>query len=464
MQTEPTVTPPSRRYLAASFWLLVTAATLGSAAFLGRLAPHYVADSASYVDYPWSSLQAAFQSTRTPGYPLLLRATLAVTGSFAVIPTLQWCLLIATAIALAHELAAWGMPTAARRAAAVVTVWSCTAWQHAFEVATDAPAAACGILCAVALMHWSRQSQRVSSWIAVVLVTTCAISLRPAYLSVLPWLGFAGLILLRQQSIPLKPALMRSTLLCLVALVPLLLWCTARWATVGEFGLVPFGGQNLAGVVVQLVNDDELVALPNVPPAFTESIVEHRQKLSRSDLWYRGDDRAYITWEERWHDVTWRVVVPASIEVAGTNNLATHRLVQRLNGAILKAYPQRYAIYLAKALRRSVWVGAADIAMHPPFLFVLGVLVLTVLYVAFRGRVIASIAFPPGFTALLVVGLSYAVMQTTFICLSTPPIGRFTDAAWIFVPAIFAAVIAHVASGFLAPTSATPIDRRHASQ
>ena len=46
-----------------------------------------------------------------------------------------------------------------------------------------------------------------------------------------------------------------------LALAPMLGWMSVRYVTVGDFAIAPFGHQNLAGVLVQLVSDDELAVV-----------------------------------------------------------------------------------------------------------------------------------------------------------------------------------------------------------
>ena len=117
----------------------------------------------------------------------------------------------------------------------------------------------------------------------------------------------------------------------LPATVGILLWCTFRSAVVGDFGVLPFGHQNMAAVTTQLLDADELSSLPGDSGTLGEEIARRRIALATqspqaldahtadaldlrptADAAARAD--AYMTIENRWDAMTYLVVIPAARE------------------------------------------------------------------------------------------------------------------------------------------------------
>ena len=161
----------------------------------------------------------------------------------------------------------------------------------------------------------------------------------------------------------------------------------------------------------------------------------------------------YMTWENRWHDATYHVVFPVFERRFPNDNVASHRAVQVFNRNIVLAYPDRYLVWLAKAARRAAWVIAADIVMHPIALLLIVLAIAAVLLRTATGRGLPDLVLPPGFHALLVVSLTYVVSKTAFVIITSPPIGRFSDAAAILLPACIVAVLVPWFYRWTQPTS-----------
>ena len=97
----------------------------------------------------------------------------------------------------------------------------------------------------------------IAAFVPVVL-SVMTIFLRPAYLFLIPWLWTAGALLQRSNGLTWRRAIKTSLILPLLTMIPLLGWMTLRYFVVNDFGVLSFGHQNLGGILVQLVSDDEL--------------------------------------------------------------------------------------------------------------------------------------------------------------------------------------------------------------
>ena len=252
--------------------------SLGLAGLTGRLSPHTVADTDSYLQYPLDSFESALLSIRTPVYPLFLKLTESVMG-LAAVPALAWILACVAAWWLAVELKRWSAPTRSVWAAAFAIVFGCTFLDHQSTLATDAIAASMGVVTVGCLLRWIRCGRRLAGGMAVAIAVIIAIMIRPAYLSLIPWVWMVGTLLRSpdpqqapdpqrapdSQWAPDSPSIRslmsrlgRSSLIALAVVLFLLGWMTTRLVVVNDFGLLPFGHQNLAGLTLQFVDDAEL--------------------------------------------------------------------------------------------------------------------------------------------------------------------------------------------------------------
>lgn len=429
-------------------WLWLTGVLFVYAFATNRLTYQLVPDSPSYLEYPFGSLDAALRNIRTPGYPIFLRMVQATFG-LAAVPLLQLLLHSTASWLLMRELQRWGTAPIACWAAGLAVAMGCTPLDNLAIVSTDAFAASVGVMVAVMLLRWVWLQRTLASAIPVVVLAVLSIAVRPAYLVIIPWVGFAGVLLAimpptRAASEPRKVSWRRvlfSNFALVVAIsLPVLGWIGLRGVIVDDYGLLPFGHQNLAGITAQLVSDEELIAMRGEPGRLANEFLQHRDELFANQPWLaQGDPRATMTIETRWNPYVWNAIVPAANVLYPNDAIASHRLVKQFNRAIMERYPLRYFRWLALGARRAVWGSAANILMNPMFL--LGVTIIAVIELV---RILAGNSRPPsisgaGVDALFVIALTYFVFGAGFIILTSPPLGRFVDANAIFIPAWFAA-------------------------
>jgi hypothetical protein len=352
----------------------------------------------------------------------------------------------ATAVwALVRQLRIWGLPPAQRLLTGLAVGLGCTPMDHIQTLSTDALAASLGVGVVAALLRWARSGGSLLQALPVAVLTTVTVFVRPAYLYLIPWLLVAGAMLLILLGHPGRRG-------CLISLVPtglaalaVLAWMTVRLLTVGEFAVVPFGHQNLAGVLVQLVSDAELSQLDGAAGPLARQLLRAKQDyLDSGGEFEAGPPAATMTIDARWDVVTYSVVQKAARSLAGEDNVARHRLIRDLNRALIRRYPGRYVKWIAKAIRRGAWAIAADIVMHPIFLAAIILAIGIVLCRAVWMPTPAPTAPPSlGLRALTVITWTYLVLGLAFIALTSPPIGRFADAAAIFLPGWLAATCWH---------------------
>lgn len=436
----PSALRPSGRLLVG---LAITALIVLAYGLTGRLALRSVPDSPSYLNYPFDSLSAALRSQRTPGYPLIIRLVDATLG-LRLMPLVQLLLHLAACAALVRELGRWGTPPSRSLAVGFAIALGCTAMANVPVLATDALAASLGVLAATALLRWARLEGQIGAACWVALAAVLAIAMRPAYLFLVPWTFLAGAVLMHLHQRPPaatwrdfeRRSLARAAVVMALIALPLVAWIGLRGRVVGDPAILPFGHQNLAGLTVQWVSDEELLATPAATRPLATEIIRQRQRfLDAGGRFAPGDPGATMTLESRWDDYTWYVVVPAADRLHPGDTIASHHAIRDLNRELLQRYPGRYVRWLLLAARRAAWGIAADLVMHPPFLILIGVVVVWELARILRGQAISPPRPDAGLDALYVIAISYAALKITLVISTSPPIGRFADAAAIFIPA-----------------------------
>ncbi|WP_149752677.1 hypothetical protein [Rubripirellula obstinata] len=431
--------------------LIVTSLTFAAAT--GRLTPHHVDDTPSYLEYPFDSLSSALSSVRTPGYPAILQVLQRTIG-LSVVPAFQWIVACVAAWWFAVELGQWKASRIAMWVSAFAIVFGCTSLDHQSTLATDALAASVGVVTVAMTLRWIRRDRRHIDAAMVILAAMLAILLRPAYLPIIIWIGCLGIVLLPPTGdvFPsLKSRVLSSLRVTGFCVVLIFSWMTMRWAVVDDFGLLPFGHQNLAGLTLQMVSDDELKDIASEDPnPMTMQLVNEAIKQRDSALvkFQRGPGLPTMTMESQWNDVIYQAVVPASFELHPSDPVARHRIIGDLNRLVIQKYPGRYVRWLVLALRRAVWGTAANILMNPLFLFfwvIAGCYWLARIMIRqpwrsdnqdnpHRQVAERAVGHSPAVTLIAVVALSYAVVMVSFVVLTSPPIGRFADASSILIP------------------------------
>lgn len=420
------------------------------AAVTGRLSVHTVNDTASYINYPFDSLSDALLSTRTPGYPAFLAIATATIG-LSVVPLLQVLLHATASWFLGEELLRRSMPIGAAMTAAFCLLVGCTATDHINTISTDAPAASLGVITSAFLMRTCRTgSLRDALFCAAFALLT--IFVRPAYLFLIPWIATAGWLLVRRQNLSKTDTsadhaqpwtgLKISFAISLVVLA----WMGTRKAVVSDFGIVPFGHQNLSAVLVQLVPTDTLRELPRPAAELGTMVADDLERQGFELPQKNGGGIPTLTLESQWGRINYGVIWPIardafadqdSLDVVPTPVLI-HNRIGALNFAILRAAPDRYVRWLLLATRRAVWGTLANIAMHPVFLAMILVGCLRLVWRASHNTALGPINVPGGWGSYALVAVSYAVFSIGFVILSSPPIGRFADAGAIFIPGLIA--------------------------
>jgi hypothetical protein len=432
------------------FWLAVQALLLlALLQATGRLEPRLEPDSAGYREMSVDSLRSVLSSIRTAGYPIYLRAVRAVTGSDLSAPWLHHATWVATVIAFCVALQVAGFSAGASGAAASVLLYARTLFDYVSAITPDVAALSCAVLTMALLLVAVRRSGSVPAWLGLAAAGFMTYQMRPAYLFLVPLIPVLGVLL---AAFVFRAPLRSRRLACLAAglvaaaAIPFLLFCSLRWAVVGHFGLVSFGGYNLIGISGQFLDEELVDELSPKSRPLAQAIVERR----RGAGWWSAP-RDYAAMEAMYNPLIWEAAVPAAEELYGEDAVAVNRAVSGLAWEIIRRRPARYARWLVRAGREGISRLLQVFITDPGVRLALFVLLLIQLVIVARrwrsGRLpISPAASDRGFVevnGLLWLALGFATAKLLLVILVEPPLQRYLAPATACAPPLMGVLAWH---------------------
>ena len=435
-----------------TFWFVVQSIVLTILlAGTSQLTPHSTPDTLSYQRFPFGSLHAAFEHSRTFGYPFFLRATGSLANHSDAVPGCQLAAHIAAVFVFYLGLSRLLDSRWFAFAAACPLLYSNILFGYVNNLIADSLGSSLSVA-TVGLLIWVVSGIR-SYWLWIALSAACfaTYQVRPAYLFLvllLPTLGMS-LYWMRTRLVSQTDTEIRwlGFKLTVCGLFPLLAYCGLRWWVMGHFALVSFGGNNFVGTVGVFLTPELVSELPRDLQPLAEVAIETRKKaVVRHPEYSTEPTLQYMEIEDRFDFNTWTVFVPSAQRVYGDDQPRVNAELRRLAMAIVECRPGYYSAWLAKAAWRGICVMLLDLAQNPIYLGgLVGLLV-------FHGYVVVrTMGVPPEtrlghridsgetylpFNAMLLVALLFASMKLLLIIVTTPPLGRFMDAAGVFFPAL----------------------------
>lgn len=443
--TLPSFTPAKAQRFAGSL-IAVSVGLVLLCIVTGRITPHQVPDTPSYLEYSFASAEDIATQIRTPGYPVILRLieSISPSSSFALqaVVILQIALHALAVVLWYREMRLWGIPQFPATLGCLALSVTNTFWDHIDTIATDAISMSLSLIVLVCVSRIWRSGNAARQWITAGLLSTLVIMIRPAYLFLIPWL-FLAMIVRPAGAVPVRlpRRLLDAGTIVTIPLIAMMIWCGFRGKVTGDYGVLPFGHQNMAAVTTQLLSNDELTALPGADGELGAAIGKSREQL----MGVTDATTATMTIEERWDDMTYSVVIKVAQDEIGQTIIEQHQGLARLDTAIVQAYPLRYVRWWLLSIRRGFWGSLANIAMHPVYFpCLMGLVGLAMWRCLIDTRVIDPKPVLTKWTAckpLWLITMSYAFSKIAFVGLTSPTIGRFSDAAMVLVPTSLAVII-----------------------
>jgi len=424
-----------------SWLIIIPLLVLVVLAGTGRLQPRVEPDTQSYREFDWSSLPAVLGQLRTFGYPLFVNAAERIDRTGAAIPVLQWAVQTLAAWIFYGGLRAAGLRPWCALAATLPLFCSRSVLKFVPCIIGDAPAISLVVASAGCLFAALADRPRPLAVSGLALFTFLTYQVRPAYLFVIAlWPGLAFLL----AAVVFRRPVLRGTgarrggLILAVCVIPFLAFCTLRWAVVGHWGLVSFGGYNIIGVTAQIIDQELANQLPDELRPLASEILRRRAMLKG----YRPD-ADFLTMEACFSDIVWQVAMPATDHVYGNHGVTGNDAVTRLSYEVLRRKPGAYAQWLIGNAKHSVRQVNFLLLLDPGSALVFAVLLLTHLAALVAGPAAqrapphagpeTEVRFREGHL-LLWTALAFAAAKTALVILVEPAIDRYMTGAITFLP------------------------------
>lgn len=388
-------------------------------------------DTAGYQNMDWSSWTAAMSGMRTPGYPAFLKAVGLVSTDPRSVPIAHFFAHAISVVVLYYGLQQltgdWIRPFVASSAVIYSRIMFC----YFSTIATDSLAAAVGIFVCGLVMLRLRSPGLLTS-LCLALSVAAGWLIRPSYLYLIPFVPVSTWLIYRIPCASLsRSRTWHTTSAFLLVVVPLILYCSLRLATVGRFGIVSFGGYNLLGIAGQFLNQEDIPRLsPELQPLAAKAI-ERRESKSFQSIPFADLPKSNYMRMENHYDVTiWQIFTDSASP--NSNSVLQNSQLRQLAQELIALHPSDYVTWLIKASRQAVRKLLWDFADNG-FGFLLlcsatGLLVLTHTFMYSRNP--KSIGRgSETFGIVSVMAILYCAMSLAVVIPVCPPLGRFTDAA-----------------------------------
>ena len=411
----------------------------------GQLSPQIVKDTAGYSGFSWNSAGDVFNHQRTPGYPLFLKLNSFVADQHASVPFVQFLVYSSSAIVFFFGVQCLTESSGTACLAASTLMYSRILHGYVETVATEILAAAAGItVCGLTFLYLANRRQQLLLWIS--LATTAAWLIRPAYLFIV---GLVPFLTWQLHSVSLNRfsgSRLRSTGLMLTVTVgPLLAYCLLRYAVIGQFGIVSFGGYNQIGISGQFLNEHDVERLPPKLQPLAEAAFSRQHSDSRITTQYDELPVLNYTRMENRYDLTiWHEFSPAAEQIAGNDPAVVNSMLRQLATELIRLHPKEYFIWTVKAVRQAVKKVLWDFADNPATLFLIMLMVAGLFRPGIAGTKLEASGQLQSWQLLTMSAVSYLVLSLAVVIPVCPPLGRFTDAATVLLAAPLAVAVREI--------------------
>jgi hypothetical protein len=329
-------------------WLIIQLfGVIAVGACFGCWDVQYAADTPLYVatsEMPLTDAMA--NSGRTLGYPFLLRAAGMLAPEYRAIPWVHLALLSGTIIFFDSALRRYGCSPWEAFLAACGVLYAVLPWRNQVAwVLTDFP----GMLMAVnsiGCLFWLLGNRRsFLAWLGLAFAVFAAYSIRPAYLFLVPLVPCLGLVLSRVRwgcSLRSARSWGFAGALAVVCLVPLLAYCTLRFAVVGRFGLVSYGGYTLSGLASELVDPEIDNELPVAHRPLAKAVRDKRAELGMKSIFPGRFGVDMALFERQLSPNIFKVAVPSAKRLYGEELLVHEPELLAFSKEVIAARKAKY--------------------------------------------------------------------------------------------------------------------------
>ncbi len=303
--------PSMRRTLTHPlFWLtLQIALTVIFVGAAGGLEARRVPDTRSYeIASDLDTLGERLGYYRSIGYPLFLDAVKAVGLTQQAIPSIQLAAYILALYLFWWALWRFSGSKWLAYAATFPLPWAAV-MELVNRIQPDFLSAAATIAAVSITFLLVTKPRSLWLWTGFLLSAMAAYHLRPAAVFLIGFLPLLGGVVFWIRNSGSRPRAIRFALLLMLATVmPYWGFCTLRLVSVGHFGLVSFGGTNLAGLAANFISGGLITELPQEHRPLARGMLKLRRRIGLEPM-MKGD-RAEEFFAQ-YSDNIWKVANPA---------------------------------------------------------------------------------------------------------------------------------------------------------
>jgi hypothetical protein len=413
----------------------------------------HVSDTGSYLNTSLDSLTGALSSLRTLGYPLLLSAV-----PVAILPAIQLLFYMAGVFILAAGMGSLaGGWIGVFMSLPLVCMIGAYRLDGLFYITHHMPdgVALASALAAVGFLFlaFSAEGRRRGLFVAACcLMTFIGYQFRPAYLFLLPLMPVIALgwVLLCNGPAGWKGAAVRVLVPVTAGVVlPFVLFCGLRYAVVGHFGLVSFGGHNIIRIAGNFLDRDTAAAMPEDVRPYARAAAENLSKAGALMPPWADANEAYRHINRHY---SYTVANMGGTTGYCASGKECNALFNKLARAILLEHPGLYARWVWGAflysLKQFTVLGRWTSPVIAGFCFSLVFLAVA----AWRARsrvsvreVVLSDAFGPVLRLFAFSGLSFFLLGLANVILVEPPLTRYLMGVRVLVLPVYVGLICFMA-------------------
>ncbi len=425
-----------------AFWILAVAGFQAACLpdFLQTIGSGDTQDYWNLATAPWTL--KVLTCSRTLAYPLFLKVLGVDENHYAHLAAFQFLIFVGAACALAYALRALAVPRALATAAAIGLLFSgpiTTTGRFHRLIMTDSLGISCAIFAVASLLGVVARPTRLR-WAALGLSTFLAYQVRPVFLFLLAYLPLLG-ALLRWRSTPDRGALRRFLVTCgMVFALPYFAFCAARWALVGDFGLVSFSDVAAIGITSQLLDDELVGQLSGETQDYARHLLEQLRQVQapigfairRWESPLRGRYGLYRSQLGGQFNLASWIAIGVAKAMSGDDPVKANHLMSRYSRSVLIHRPIVYLVWLAKSFFTSLSLVWEQYAFYLP-----GLILLAALALEMAGRAIGRWPAPRPMTAadragmevIWITATSFFLADLLTVILVEEPLGRYVYAA-----------------------------------
>jgi hypothetical protein len=236
----------------------------------------------------------------------------------------------------------------------------------------------------------------------------------------------------------------RTALLLLFGMLPFMGQSLYRLNAVGDFGLVSFGGFGISGMTVQLLTPDVVDRLPDEHRPLARQMLEAKDRavaeqtampLFRNSAGQRSFQATALdgfdTLARNYDEIMWGKLVP--LRNAGESWVAFNARMGTVNGAILRALPERWGLWVIGASSRLM---GRLITYNAAFLVAAALFGLAAFVNITRTGTALGGASGASWTMLTLITMAWVLSTTPLTVIAAFPALRYVDTGGMLLTAL----------------------------